>query len=291
MYITEMDRSTLVREVLSVLSPGISVSCSRRCSRAFETSILWFDVDLARLCIDNSYPTLTDRYINSAVPRGVYIRDISCIRIHSDSDEENQFQIIASEDAFIISLGTSNSTDWLVLRLNYLMDEIIGTEEMIHRRILQQSIDSAIKIDEDRETELEDTRRLLKLGVETIHHCNGKKILSVLRLFEMRNVFELRLVPTTPPGPLQALSDLSRMLFFGSASVPPSIRLSSVVELRKGSHTQEFVKTGSEIKESVCLSIIGAHTVYCIEFQNEPTRDLLSARLADYVRHAPHVYE
>ena len=319
-----------VRELLAVLSQGISVKARSLRSRNFEIQdlLFWFDPDDVRLCVDKARPTLKDRYKRAVISRGAYVRDLSCFRIplietqgtFRDLNDEASLEMIATEDAFIITFPDAKTRDWILVRLDALLAAIIGPAEIAKRQSFRRISPSPQRGSFTQDThgveeleELEDvedrvvdvldqqlqiTRGMLKIGMQLKLHVGGRVLAGVLQLEEkgtstpeltvtasgLRSVTQ---TPPTDPYNFSVFALFSRLgLGLSNVEGPLPIPLCDVVEVRSGSFTKEFVLTHSEGKgDGSCLCIIGAQAALSLELPGRAARDALQTRLSDYFAH------
>lgn len=210
-----------IKELLSVLIEGLAVKVRslRAPGRDYVERLFWFDVDEARLCIDKTKPSLSDRYKRAVVPVGVYLMDVSCFRpvednaLHRGADEQHaSLEIVGTENAFELVFPTSSTRDWCLKRLWLLLVSACGEKEIasrgaIHRTATEQrstatgtgrvvssrNSDSEIgESDNDDDAgvplgldeRLEITRGLLKTGLSVVLHSSGRTHQAVLSLDE-----------------------------------------------------------------------------------------------------------
>jgi len=313
-----------VRELLAVLSQGISVKARSLRSRDLELHdfLFWFDPDDIRLCVDKSRPTLKDRYKRAVISRGAYVRDMSCFRIppiekqgtFHDLSDEASLEMIASENAFIITFPDTKTRDWILVRLDALLAAILGPVEVAKRQTFRRSTPQrgAFSQDtqeveglddmEDRtvdvlEQQLEITRGMLKIGMQLKLHVGGRVLTGVLQLEENGTSSPeliviapgLRSTKTQQKDPYNfSVFALFSWLGLGLSYVeaPLPIPLCDVVEVRSGSFTKEFVRTHSEGSGAgSCLCVIGAQAALSLELPGRIARDTLQTRLSDFFAH------
>ena len=320
----EEESNNRIRELLAILNQGISVKAYhlRENLQQPEQRQFWFDLDLVRLCVDERRPSLSERYNNTGtvVPVGVYVRDVSCVRLGLvQINEEDYFlEIIASENAFRLVFPSSMVRDWFLLRLRALVDATVGHAEMRKRQVLYMQLENSSTTasavisgsddddddDDDSHSDQENFRRILKIGIEVTHHCNSKAVASILQLQEVQGVNVL--VVSLPSSHSQShshgsssssltlissiftqftsfISLATRHTHHTTIPILSNMPIVDIAEVRKGSHTRDFIQTKSLSKGDMCLSLLCAKGIYCLEVSSEVVRDVLQERLVSFI--------
>mmetsp|Transcript_6955 Transcript_6955/g.11767 ORF Transcript_6955/g.11767 Transcript_6955/m.11767 type:complete len:314 (-) Transcript_6955:598-1539(-) len=275
------DNNLRIREIFSILTQGVEMTQYETDPNTHKstvgTKIVWMDSDIYRICVDHVRPSMAER-AQGKIPPGIYLRDIAEIREGAESfqftenkvpprDINNCLSLVGSERTISLELPSKFTRDWFLTRFRLLAEDILVDQERQSRRF--KVWEKARQLSPVETQEVAQLQSLLERGVQVLHHeLSGKVVESVLRYARVSN--DLQLV-SKHEG------------FFFTKETLLSINVSDISELRPGSHSLAFVRTGSTANDTETLSIISSENVFNLQFINQSARDLFTERLFLFV--------
>eukprot|EP00601_Ochromonadales_sp_CCMP2298_P001133 CAMPEP_0173194082 /NCGR_PEP_ID=MMETSP1141-20130122/14311_1 /TAXON_ID=483371 /ORGANISM="non described non described, Strain CCMP2298" /LENGTH=237 /DNA_ID=CAMNT_0014118479 /DNA_START=515 /DNA_END=1228 /DNA_ORIENTATION=+ len=212
------------------------------------------------------------------IPPGLYLRDISEVRegLHSHHFSERSnpptnsstcLSIVGSERTISLELPSKFTRDWFLVRFRLLAEDILVEQEKAvrefkiwekHRLLSQVETTAVAKL-----------QALLERGVKVLHHeVSGKITDATLRFSRASN-------------DLQLISSSQSFLFFKETTL--SMSVSDISEVKRGSHSLAFVRSGSTANDTETLSVVASENVFNLQFVNQTARDVFSQRLFLFV--------
>jgi len=235
--------------------------------------IVWMDSDIYRICVDTVRPSMAER-AQGKIPPGLYLRDISEIREGANSFQFSEnatppenaqccLSLVGSERTISLELPSKFTRDWFLTRFRLLAEDILVDQEREVRKYkIWEKVRQLNPIEVQSVAKLQG---LLERGIQVLHHeLNGNIINAVLRYASVSN--DLQLISTT------------QGILFSKESIM-SLNISDISEVRPGSHSLAFVRSGSTANDTETLSIISSENVFNLQFINEVARDMFTQRL------------
>lgn len=244
--------------------------------------IVWMDSDILRVCVDDKRPTLIDRAKGKMSP-GLYMRDIAEVRggdfsydfrknASPPTSSELCMSLIGSERTISLELPGKMERDWFLERLQLVAQDIltVAEREEKERRKWANMYSSPSELSGEEVTTANHMGEVLTQGIQILsHNPVGQVLRSVLSYDPRTNTLSLQ--PT----------DRSYLGFLTNKSI--AVRVDDVVEIRLGTHSIGFVRTGSTDKFKECLSIIGTENVLDVQLANENARDVFASKFRTFV--------
>jgi len=236
------------------------------------------DSDIYRICVDAVRPNMADR-AQGKIPPGLYLRDISEVREGSDSfqfmknsiqpkEPDNCLSLVGSERTISLELPSKFTRDWFLARFRLLAEDILVEQEKRMRKY--KLWENSKHLSQIELSGVDHLKTLLEGGIQVMHHqrSTGKIEQAVLKFDTQSNTLELKSLKA--PG-------------WFSSSENAKLNVYDVSEIRPGSHSFGFVKTGSTEFDMENLSIVGTETVLDLQLINNTARDLFAERFFNFV--------
>ena len=273
-----------IRECFAILTQGVEMIHydSKQPVPLKKKRIVWMDSDILRVCVDDRRPTLIDRAKGKTSP-GLYMRDIAEVR---GGDFSHDFQknvsrpanadlclsLIGSERTISLELPGKMERDWFLERLQLVAQDIltVAEREEKERRKWTALYTSVAAVPPAEMTAANHMAEVLAQGVQIMSHNPVGQVLRSILTFDSRSR-TLTLQPT----------DRSYLGFL--ANQPLTVKVDDVVEIRLGTHSIGFVRTGSTDRFKECVSIIGTENVLDVQLANENARDVFAAKFRTFV--------
>ena len=273
-----------IRECFAILTQGVEmVHYDGKVSIPLKKKrIVWMDSDILRVCVDDKRPTLIDRAKGKMSP-GLYMRDIAEVRGGDftydfrkngspPSDPDLCLALIGSERTISLELPGKMERDWFLERLQLVAQDIltVAEREEKERRKWFNLYASPAAVSPAEVTAANHMAEVLAQGVQIMSHNPVGQVLRSILTFDPRSD-TLTLQPT----------DRSYLGFLANQAL--TVKVDDVVEIRLGTHSIGFVRTGSTDRFKECVSIVGTENVLDVQLANENARDVFAAKFRTFV--------
>mmetsp|Transcript_20397 Transcript_20397/g.19714 ORF Transcript_20397/g.19714 Transcript_20397/m.19714 type:complete len:315 (-) Transcript_20397:605-1549(-) len=281
----EDDNAHKIREAFAILTQGIEIihydtSDVKKGAQRVKR-IVWMDSDILRICVDDKRPTLMRRSKGKNSP-GLYMRDISEVKAGDNcyafqknkirpENSEACFSLIGSERTICLELPGKMERDWFFERLELIVHDILTSEEREEKskRKWKNEAETGIVMTEEELTAADHLQEVLTQGIQIFSH--QKEVLRSVLSYE----------PSTQGLVLQP-TDRSYLGYLLHPSM--SLAVNDVVEIRPGTHSIGFVRTGCTDKYKECISIIGTECVFDLQLANEVSRNIFATKFRLFVK-------